>query len=123
MLSPEFLKTADVQFTQSPTYWGKNLSAAQIAQQPIFDPGHVKNVIINYKSADLTRYTDLSTGASQVSMIESADWNLVQQNAKLAYLSMPPWNGEVAAVAINSAAYPTNIDRREAGHRSRDQLH
>jgi len=98
-----------VQFTQSSSYWGKNLTAVQIAQQPIFDPGHVKNVIINYKSDDLTRYTDLSTGASQVSMIESADWNLVQANSKLAYLSMPPWNGEVAAVAINSAAYPTNI--------------
>ncbi len=98
-----------VQFTQSPTYWGKNLTASQIEQQPIFDPGHVKNVVINYKPDDITRYTDLSTGASQVSMIESADWNLVQANSKLAYLSMPPWNGEVAAVAINSAEYPTNI--------------
>jgi len=99
-----------VQFVQSSNYWGKNLTAAQIAQQPIFDPGHVKNVIVNYKPDDLARYTDLSTGASQVSMIESADWNLVQQNsASLSYLSMPPWNGEVAAVSINSAAYPTNI--------------
>ncbi len=99
-----------VQFAQNPNYWGKNLSSADIAQQPIFDPGHAKNVVINYKPDDLARYTDLSTGASQVSMIESADWNLVQQNpTKLAYFSLPPWNGEVAAVAINSAAFPTNI--------------
>jgi len=99
-----------VQFVQNPSYWGRNLTAAQIAQQPIFDPGHAKNVIVNYKPDDLARYTDLSTGAAQVSMIESADWNLVQQNsATLNYLSMPPWNGEVAAVSINSVAYPTNI--------------
>lgn len=99
-----------VQFTQSPNYWGKNLTAGEIAYQPIFDPGHARNVIINYKPDDLTRYTDLSTGAAQVSMIESADWNLVQQNsAKFSFLSMPPWNGEVAAVALNSAEYPTNI--------------
>lgn len=99
-----------VQFSESPNYWAKNWTSAQIAQQPIFDPGHAKNVIVNYKPDDLTRYTDLSTGGAQVSMIESADWNLVQQNsATLSYLSMPPWNGEVAAVAINNAAYPTNI--------------
>lgn len=99
-----------VQFTQSPNYWAKNWTEPQLAQQPIFDPGHAKNVIINYKPDDLTRYTDLATNASQVSMIESADWNLVQQNsAKFSFLSMPPWNGEVAAVAINSAEYPTNI--------------
>ncbi len=110
MTSLRSQKTADVQFTQDSNYWGKNLTSAQIAQQPIFDPGHAKNVIINYKPDDLTRYTDLSTGTSQVSMIESADWGLVQQNsATLSYLSLPPWNGEVAAVAINSAQYPTNI--------------
>ena len=28
-----------VQFAQNPNYWGKNLSSADIAQQPIFDPG------------------------------------------------------------------------------------
>ena len=99
-----------VQFALSSDYWGSNLTSAEIAQQPIFDPGHVKNVIIYYKPDDLTRYTDLTTGASQVSMIETADWDLVQQNsATLSYLSMPPWNGEVAAVSINTQEYPTNI--------------
>jgi ABC-type transport system substrate-binding protein len=98
-----------VQFVQDQNYWDRNISSEAIAQQPIFDPGHAKNVIINYKPDDLARYTDLSTGASQVSMIESADWNLVQQNsATLSYFTLPPWNGEVAAVAINSAQYPTN---------------
>ena len=99
-----------VQFAQNPTYWGRNLTQAELALQPIFDPGHAKNVIVNYKGDDVARYTDLSTGQAQVSMIESSDWNLVQANSnKYAYFTMPPWNGEVLAVAINSAQYPTNL--------------
>lgn len=99
-----------VQFTQDQNYWGKNLTQQQIAQQPIFDPGHARNVIVNYKPDDLTRYTDLSSGASQVSMIETADWNLVTSNPnRFTYLTMPSWNGEVLAVSMNSAQYPTNI--------------
>jgi len=99
-----------VQFAQDPNYWGRNLTAAELAVVPIFDPGHAKNVIIYDKLDDLARYTDLSNGASQVSIVESADWNLVTANpSKLAYFTMPPWNGEMAAVSINTLSYPTNI--------------
>ncbi|MFI5450513.1 MAG: ABC transporter substrate-binding protein, partial [Candidatus Bathyarchaeia archaeon] len=99
-----------VQFAQDSNYWGKNLTQGDLNVVPIFDPGHAKNVIINYKPDDLARYTDLSSGASQVSIVESADWNLVQSNpTSLAYFTMPSWNGEMAAVSINSLAYPTNI--------------
>ncbi len=66
-----------VTFAQNPTYWGDSLTPAQIAAQPMFDPGHVKNVVINYKPDDVTRYTDLSTGTAQVAMIMAQDWNLV----------------------------------------------
>jgi peptide/nickel transport system substrate-binding protein len=100
---------SDVQFAQNPTYWGKNLTASQIAQQEIFDPGHAANVIIYYKADDITRYTDLSTGAVQIAEIEAADWSSVTSNSQYQYLTQPPWNGEVALLGLNPNLYPTNI--------------
>ncbi|MDG6925076.1 MAG: hypothetical protein JRN09_00835 [Nitrososphaerota archaeon] len=100
-----------VSFTQNPTYWGANLTAAQIAANPIIDPGHVKNVVINYVSDDLSRYTDLSTGQAQIAAITSnAEWSLVQQNpSKYSYTVLPPWSADVSAISLNTNEYPTNI--------------
>jgi peptide/nickel transport system substrate-binding protein len=109
----QFTKVAEnayVQFTQNPTYWGRNLTAAQIAANPALDPGHVKNVIIYDTPDDLARYTDLSTGGVQIAAIQNADWNLVQQGAdKYQYTILPPESGLVTGLAMNVLVYPTNI--------------
>ncbi len=99
-----------VSFTQNPTYWGKNLTAAQIAVQPLFDPGHAKNVVVYYKASDLSRFTDLSTGAAQIAAIGPTQWNLVTNSPNTyAYLTSPPWGGEVSLMALNTNMFPTNI--------------
>jgi len=99
-----------VKFAQNPTYWGANLTADEIAQQPLFDPGHARTVIVDYKPDDVARYTDLSTGAAQIADIETPDWNLVTQNPQTyAYFKPPTWSGEVALVGLNTHEYPTNI--------------
>jgi len=110
------LENSYVQFGQNPSYWGDSLTPSQIAANPVLDPGHVKNVIIYYKSDDVARYTDLSTGAAQIVAIESADWNLVTSNpAKYAYTVLPPWSMDISAIALNTNEYPTNItDVRQA---------
>jgi len=102
-------QNAYVIFTQNPNYWGRNLSAAEIAAQPFFSPGTVKNVIVNLKTDDLVRYTDLSSGASQMSSIQGSDWNLVANNPEYSYFKLPPWTGEVAFLGLNTKIYPTNI--------------
>ncbi len=100
---------AYVEFTQNPTYWGANLTAAQIAENPLLSPGNVQNIIINYKTDDTSRYSDLSTGAADVAIIEN-NFNLIQANpTKYAYATLPPWNGAVFALAMNTQRYPTNI--------------
>ncbi|HYB04008.1 MAG TPA: ABC transporter substrate-binding protein, partial [Nitrososphaerales archaeon] len=99
-----------VEFSQNPTYWGDTLTPAQIAEQPLFDPGHVKNVIIYAKLDDLARYTDLASGAVQIAAIRSADWNLIQADtAKYSFFTNPPWGGLVSALGLNTQLYPTNI--------------
>jgi peptide/nickel transport system substrate-binding protein len=98
-----------VSFTQDPNYWGLTLTPAQIAAQPILDPGHVKNVIVYAKSDDLSRYTDLKTGAAQISDIESSDWALVTSNPQYGYVTQPPWGGQVMMLGLNAADYPTNV--------------
>jgi peptide/nickel transport system substrate-binding protein len=98
-----------VEFTQNPNYWGDNLTAAQLAVQPYFDPGQAKNVIIYAKADDLSRYTDLETGAAQISDIETSDWNLVTTNPSLSYVKSPPWSALIFVMALNTQLYPTNI--------------
>ena len=99
-----------VKFAQNPTYWGANLTAAEIAEQPLFDPGHARTVIVDYKPDDVARYTDLSTGTAQIADIENPDWNLITQNPQTySYFKPPPWSGEVALVGLNTHEYPTNI--------------
>ena len=60
-----------VQFIQDPNYWAKNWTQAQITANPIFDPGHAKNVLMYYKPDDLARYTDLSTGVHKLLQSEN----------------------------------------------------
>jgi peptide/nickel transport system substrate-binding protein len=99
-----------VSFTQNPTYWGRDLTTAEIAANPYLDPGHVKNVIINYKADDVSRYTDLSTGAAQIAAIQSANWNLVTANpGEYSYFKLPSAASLIIALAMNVNVYPTNI--------------
>ncbi|MFI5419925.1 MAG: ABC transporter substrate-binding protein, partial [Nitrososphaerales archaeon] len=98
-----------ISFTQNPNYWGRSLTPAQLAFQPLWDPGHAKTVIVYNKPDDLARYTDLSTGAAQLATIQTSDWNLVKSNSQYSYFVNPPWNGEVALMGLNVNEYPTNI--------------
>jgi len=101
---------AYVIFKQNPTYWGDGLSSAQIATQPLLDPGHVKEAIIYYKPDDITRYSDLTSGAVQIAAILQTNWNLVQQNiAQFSYLTLPPWSALDSALGLNTHLYPTNM--------------
>ncbi len=100
---------AYVQFAQSSSYWGRTLTASQLKAQPLLDPGHAANVIVQVKADDLSRFTDLSTGAAQIAEIEASDWSSVTGNSQYQYLTQPPWNGEVALIGLNPNIYPTNI--------------
>jgi ABC-type transport system substrate-binding protein len=105
-----------IEFAQNPTYWGRSLTQAQIAANPMLDPGHVKNVIVYYKSDDIARYIDVSTGTAQISAVESADWPAVTNNpAMFSYLTLPPSSIMFFGISLNTNLYPTNItDVRQA---------
>jgi len=103
-------------FTQNPNYWGDSLTPAQIAANVVLDPGHAKTVTIWYKPDDLSRYTDLSTGAAQLVAIQSQDWNLILANPnEYSYITNPPYTAQIIAIPLNVNEYPTNItDIRQA---------
>jgi len=99
-----------VEFSQNPNYWGRSLNSSEIASNPYLDPGHVNNVIVYYKTDDVSRYTDLATNAAQIATIQSTDWPLVQTNPnKYAYFTMPAQNMLFVGVSLNTERYPTNI--------------
>jgi ABC-type transport system substrate-binding protein len=106
----QYVQNAHITFDQNPTYWGANLTPAQVAANPLLDPGHVKQVVIYYKADDLARYTDLSKGAVQIATIESQDWNLITSNpSTYGWVTFPPWANIVSFLAFNVNEYPTNI--------------
>jgi peptide/nickel transport system substrate-binding protein len=104
----EVAMNSHVTFKKNPTYWGSSLSPAEIAANPVLNPGQVSTVVVNVKTDDLARYTDLSTGGAQIAAISTTDWNLVTHNSQYAYFVMPNGVPDVEALAINTAIAPTN---------------
>lgn len=101
---------AFVKFAQNPYYWDENSSSSQTAANPMLDPGHFKNVIIYYKTDDIARYTDLTSGAAQIVVIEQ-DWSLITENpSKFSFYTLPAASSAlINAVSLNTQLYPTNI--------------
>jgi peptide/nickel transport system substrate-binding protein len=104
----EVVLNSHVSFTRNPYYWGKDLSTSEILANPAIAPGQVDNVLINYKSEDLTRYTDLVNGAATLALISRENWALATSNADLAYAanSAP---ATIHAIALNTRVFPLNI--------------
>jgi ABC-type transport system substrate-binding protein len=97
-------------FTQNPTYWGRNLTASEIAANPYLDPGQVKNILVQIKPDTTARYLDLADGAAQIANIGPQSWNLILASPdKYAYVTLPPTAGLIAGETLNVRLYPTNI--------------
>lgn len=95
-------------FKKNPTYWGNNLTAAEIGASPLLDPGHYETIAVWSKSDDVTRYTDLSSGAAQISAVTASDFQLVSSNptygiAKMKYPALQTF------LVMNNLVFPTNI--------------
>jgi peptide/nickel transport system substrate-binding protein len=106
----DYVQNSHVDFAQNPTYWGKNLSPSEIHSNPLLDPGHVKQVVIQYKADDLARYTDLANNAAQIATIESQNWNLIADNpTTYGYVQFPSAANIVSSIALNTQKYPMNI--------------
>lgn len=99
-----------VKFAKNPNYWGNSLGASDIQANAYLDPGHVQNVIIYAKSDDVARFTDLSTGAAQISGIQSQNWPQVLKSPdKYGYAVMPDSSMAFVGISMNTHRYPTNI--------------
>jgi ABC-type transport system substrate-binding protein len=104
-----------VQFTQNTNYWAKNWTAAQIAANPYMDPGHVKNIVIQVKLDDVSRYVDLTSGSADIAPILQQDWTGVLSDNKFNYFVMPNDSANIVGIAMNTQRYPTNVtDFRQA---------
>lgn len=98
-----------ISLTQNPTYWARDWTQAQIAAEPLFDPGHARNIIMYYKPDETSRYTDLINNVAQVVVIGLDQWGLVSTNPNLGYTQLPPWANVGEIMTMNTNLYPTNI--------------
>jgi len=100
---------AYVQVSQDPNYWGNKLQASDFVAEPLFDPGHIKTITVNYKADSLSRYVELTTGAAQISLVGFDNWKSVVNDSTYATLQLPSWAGAQFMLALDNALYPTNI--------------
>ena len=104
---------AYIQYKQNPSYWGKNLSASEIAANPILDPGHFQSVIVKYVADDTSRYIDLLDGASQISVVSGSNLQQVELNPQ--YKALAFNSSSQVMMGMNTKVFPTNItDVRQA---------
>lgn len=99
---------SEVEFQQDPNYWGRSLTAAEIAANPILDPGHFKKIVVLYKPSGTTRYIDLTTGQAQVAAVTGSEFKLAQANPALGVASFN-YPATQVYVAMNTKIFPTNI--------------
>jgi ABC-type transport system substrate-binding protein len=105
-----FSEQTYVEFTQSTSYWGANLTAAQIQANPYISPGNVKNVVVNAKSDDVTRYADLTSDQAQIAGILAQDLPAVQANpTQYGVFQFPSKAAVFVGIAMNTQRSPTNI--------------
>lgn len=94
-------------FVKNPNYWGANLTAAQIAANPILDPGHYNKILIYYKPDDTTRYIDLTTGAAQIAAVTVSNFKLIENNPDYGFMTIK-YPAEIERMAMNTQIFPTN---------------
>jgi peptide/nickel transport system substrate-binding protein len=104
----DFSEHAYVTFTQNANYWGRNLTQAEIAGNPILDPGHYQSITVYYVPSDTARYIDLSTGVSQISTLSSTNLLDAMQNPAYAIATIKS-SAEVLFIPMNDKVFPTNI--------------
>jgi ABC-type transport system substrate-binding protein len=105
-----FSEQTYVEFTQSSSYWGANLTPAQIQANPYISPGNVKNVVVNAKSDDVTRYADLTSDQAQIAGILAQDLPAVQSNpTQYGVFQFPSKSAVFVGIAMNTQRSPTNI--------------
>jgi peptide/nickel transport system substrate-binding protein len=98
---------AYIEFKQNPTYWGKNLSAADIAANPIIDPGHFQTILVNYVPEDTSRYINLLNGQSEISVVSGSNLQDADQNPQLKALAFN--SSSQVMMGMNTKVFPTNI--------------
>jgi len=96
-------------FTQNPTYWGKNMTAAQAAGNAFVGPGHYSKVVIYDKPSESTRLLDLNTGAAQIVSLTSSDLLTAISEPNTYGVMRLKFPAGVEYLQFNCQVYPTNI--------------
>ena len=96
-----------VEFQKNPNYWGKDLSPAEVAANPILDPGHYDRITVQYKQSDTTRYIDLTSGIAQIAAVQTSNFQLIRRNPDYAFLTLK-YSASMERMAMNTKKFPTN---------------
>ncbi len=100
---------SSVQFTQYSSYWGDSLTAAQIAANPILNPGSYKNVIIYDVTSATTNLLNLQNGNVQLATVTGSNFQLVNSESSTYGLAVIKHPATLDWMFMNNQIFPTNI--------------
>lgn len=98
-----------VTFTQNPNYWGKSVSADEIAKNPILNPGHYKTVIIYDIPNSVTSLLNLQNNVAQISAVTSSSFQLVNSQPGTYGVAVIKHPATLVWMFMNNERFPTNI--------------
>ena len=87
----------------NPHYWAQNM-----ASNLILEPAKIPNVLINYKTDELTRTEDLESGKSDASIVSFNDINATLTACKVCYIPNIGISGSIEWINIDQLRAPTN---------------
>lgn len=107
-----------VEFTQWDGYWGRSLSASEIAGNPFIDPGHYQKVVVYYKPTDTARYLDLVSDKAQIAVVTSSNFQLIANQPETYGILKIRVPAQMNWLSLNNLKFPTNITlvRRAISH-------
>jgi ABC-type transport system substrate-binding protein len=104
-LTTQYVPNAYTELVANPNYWAQNLPASQ--SNYILAPAKIHEILINYKTDELTRSEDLEGGAAQAAITSFDDIpNVLKACGSSCYIPNIGLSGSVEWVALDELAPP-----------------
>ncbi|MGA2665377.1 MAG: ABC transporter substrate-binding protein [Nitrososphaerales archaeon] len=106
-VTSQYVPNEYTEMVANPNYWAQNLPASQ--SNYVIAPAKIHEILINYKTDELTRSEDLEGGQSQASIASFDDIpNVLKACGSNCYIPNIGLSGSVEWVAIDELAAPLN---------------
>jgi peptide/nickel transport system substrate-binding protein len=105
------IESSRMVFVKNDDYWGRSLTPAEVAANPILDPGHFETIVVKYIPDNSVRYLDLMKGEAHLAPITGSNFQLILQSKSPDYkwVTWGAYSATVVFMSMHTQRYPTSI--------------